>query len=147
MAALPIASGSVDLAVAFMCLQDIPDLRATVQEIARALEPGGRFCIAIAHPVRSAGGFESKDADAGFRMESYFGSRPWPWSTQHTGLRITLPGIHRPLEAYTLALAAAGFRIETLSEPRPEREHVAAHSESARWLRLPCFLHLRAVRD
>lgn len=143
---LPLGDRSVDLAVAFMCLQDITDLRGAVAEIARVLVSGGRFCIAIAHPIRSAGKFESKDAASPFNLLlSYFDIRSWPWSSQHTGLQITLPGIHRPLEAYTRALGEAGFLIELLSEPQPAVEHVAKHSESARWLRIPCFLHLRAV--
>lgn len=144
-AALPIAAGAVDLAVAFMSLQDIVELDASVREVARTLIPGGRFCVAIAHPLRSAGGFETKDADSRFAVRDYFETRPWDWSTQHTGLRMTLPGIHRPLGAYTGALERAGFEIEILREPRPTQEQVARYAESARWTRLPCFLHLRAV--
>lgn len=144
-AALPVATGIADIATAFMSLQDIPGLEASVKEVARALVPGGTFCIAIAHPLRSAGRFAGKHADSEFILTSYFDERRWPWSTQHTGVRITLPGVHRPLEAYTGALESAGFVIETLNEPRPSSEDVAGHEASARWVRIPCFLHLRAV--
>lgn len=143
---LPIASGTVDLAVAFMSLQDITNLESAVGEVARVLVEGGRFCIAIAHPVRSAGHFDGKGPDSGFSLTSYFGSRPWPWRTQHTGLQLELPGVHRPLEAYTTALEHERFVIEAMREPQPSLEQAAIHPESERWLRIPCFLYMRAVR-
>jgi SAM-dependent methyltransferase len=142
---LPLASQSVDLVTAFMSLQDIPDLDAAVAEIARVLVPDGRFCLAIAHPIRSAGQFAGKHADSDFVIKSYFDRTPWPWRSQHTGMRVELPGIHRSLAAYTRAIEDAGLVIETLREPRPTADDVADHAESARWLRLPCFLHLRAM--
>jgi SAM-dependent methyltransferase len=144
---LPIASGTADLAVAFMSLQDIADLEAAVSEVARVLVEGGRFCVAIAHPIRSAGHFTSKQADSGFALKSYFEPRPWPWRTQHTGIQLELPGIHRPLEAYTVALEREGFLIEAMREPQPAPEQASIHPESVRWLRVPCFLHIRAVRS
>ncbi len=136
----------MDQAVAFMSLQDVEDLDGAVAEVGRVLAPGGRFSLAIAHPIRSAGSFESKEAESPFGLGSYFESRPWPWTSQHTGLHFTLPGFHRPLEAYTRALEKAGFLIETLREPRPGDEQVAKFREAARWQRIPCFLHLRAAK-
>ena len=143
---LPLAARSADVAVAFMSLQDIGDLQGAIAEVARVLTPAGRFCIAIAHPLRSAGGFEDKQASSPFTVRSYFETRAWPWSSQHTGMRVTLPGIHRPLEAYTAALTDAGFAIEAMREPRPNPAQVARHEASARWMRLPCFLHVRAFK-
>jgi len=144
---LPIASGTADLAVAFMSLQDIADLEAAIAEVARVLVERGRFCIATAHPIRSAGHFNSKQADSAFSITSYFESRPWPWRSQHTGLQLELPGIHRPLDAYTAALEHGRFVIEAIREPQPAPEQTAIHPESSRWLRIPCFLHIRAVRS
>jgi SAM-dependent methyltransferase len=143
---LPLKSGIADIAVAFMSLQDVPDLDRTIAEVARVLVPAGRFCLAIAHPLRSAGGFASKDRGSPFTLPSYFDQRAWRWSSQHTGMHVVFPGIHRPLENYTQALEAAGFLIETLREPRPADGHVARYPESARWQRIPCFLHIRAMR-
>ncbi len=145
-ARLPLADGSIDLAVAFMSLHDIPDVAGTVAEVARVLARNGTFCLAIAHPVRSAGGFDGKDADSRFQLEAYFDERPWMWTTRHTGMDLTLPGIHRPLNAYTGALESAGFVIDCLREPRPTAEQVAGYGESARWRRVPCFVHIRALR-
>jgi SAM-dependent methyltransferase len=143
---LPIASGALDIAVAFMSLQDIANLESAVAEVARVLVEGGRFCIAIAHPIRSAGRFDSKDPQSGFSLTSYFDSRPWQWRSQHTGLQLELPGVHRPLEAYTAALEHERFVIEAIREPQPSHEQASMHPESTRWIRIPCFLHIRAVR-
>ncbi|MGH2728894.1 MAG: tyrosine-type recombinase/integrase, partial [Actinomycetota bacterium] len=143
---LPLASHSVDLAVAFMSLQDIEDLEGAVAEVARVLIHGGRLCIAIAHPIRSAGHFVSKRSDSAFTLTSYFDSRPWPWRSQHSGMELELPAVHRSLETYAEALEREGFGIEAVREPKPDLEDTAAHPESARWRRIPCFLHIRAVR-
>jgi hypothetical protein len=50
---------------------------------------------------------------------------------------------HRPIQAYCLALEAAGFVIETVREPGVPAE-AARFERSRRWQRLPLFLHLRA---
>jgi hypothetical protein len=100
----------------------------------------------LAHPIRSAGGFHTKDSDSPFQLDSYFDARPWLWSSQHTGMRLTLPGVHRPLEAYTRALEHEGFLVEILREPRPTKHQIARYPESARWQRIPCFVHIRAIK-
>ncbi len=51
---LPLADQVADLAVAFMSLHDFDDVRTAVAEVARVLVPGGRFCVALLHPVVSA---------------------------------------------------------------------------------------------
>src|SRR4029077_787837 len=59
-ARLPCRSGVADLAIAFMCLHDIDDLEGAVAELGRVVVPGGRLCMAIVHPVNSAGRFEGE---------------------------------------------------------------------------------------
>jgi hypothetical protein len=61
-------------------------------------------------------------------------------------MRLTLPGVHRPLAAYTRALEQGGFVLEALREPRPSKEQIDRYPESARWQRIPCFVHFRAVK-
>jgi ubiquinone/menaquinone biosynthesis C-methylase UbiE len=65
-AALPLDDACADLAIAFMSLQDIDGMPSAIAEAARVLEPGRRFCLAIVHPVNSAGKFEAATADARF---------------------------------------------------------------------------------
>ena len=138
-AALPFEDDEFDLVVAFMSLQDMDEPEAAVQETARVLEPGGRFCFAVPHPITLAGRFESKEPNARFVIEgSYLLPRRCEDVLERDGFRIHFVAMHRPLEAYVLMLAAAGFLVEALREPR--------HPTNPRWARVPLFLHVRAVR-
>jgi len=145
-ASLPFADGAFDLVVAFMSLQDVDDLGGAVAEAARVLEHGGRLCVAIVHPLNSAGRFQGDDADSMFVIDgSYLAPSFYVDSFVRDGLELELVSAHRPLEAYTEALARSGFLIERLREPAvPEAGIVKPRSR--RWQRLPLFLHLRALR-
>ncbi|MEJ2862086.1 class I SAM-dependent methyltransferase [Actinomycetospora flava] len=146
-AALPLADDAADLVVAFMSLHDVDDLSGAVDEIARVLVPGGLLCLAVVHPVNSAGGFVSRRADSPYVIEgSYFAPRRYADRLERDGLGITFHSVHRPLEAYTGALERSGFVIEALREPVAPVEAVRDESNS-RWQRLPVFLHLRARLD
>ena len=133
--ALPFDDGAFDLVVAFMSLQDFDDLDAAIHEAARVLEPGGRLCFAVVHPINSAGAFE----DGTFAIAgSYFEERPLHELVERDGHRITFAMRHRSLERYSRALEAAGLVLETLREP--------AHPQDANWSRVPLFLHGRAIK-
>ena len=145
-AALPLDDTSADLAIAFMSLHDIDAMPAAVREVARILEPGGRFCLAIVHPINSAGRFETSAADASFVIAADY-LRPFSYSdpVERDGLSMTFHSQHRPIESYFLALEEAGLLVETLREPKLP-EHAVQSQNSRRWQRLPLFLHLRACR-
>jgi len=145
-AALPFAGAAFDLVVAFMSLHDISDLPGTVREVARVLERGGRLCVAIVHPLNSAGRFESDDPASPFTIRgSYLESYHYADETEHDGLRMRFESEHRPLAAYFDAFAATGFLVEALREPSMPDSGMR-HPRNRQWQRLPLFLHLRAVR-
>jgi len=145
-AALPLEDGSADLAIAFMSLQDVDDMPAAVREAARVLEPGGRFCMAIVHPINSAGRFESEAADAPFTIKGdYLRAFDYADTIERNGLPMTFHSRHRPLESFSLALEGAGLTVEALREPRVP-DHAVKSERSRRWQRVPLFLHLRARR-
>jgi SAM-dependent methyltransferase len=145
-AALPLADGSADLAILFMSLQDIDDMPGAVREAARVLEPRGRLCIAIVHPINSAGRFVSDAPDSPFTIEgAYLAPHRVVDAIERDGLQMTFHSEHRSIEAYARALEAAGFLIEALRE-HPVPDHGFSHPESRRWQRLPLFLHVRAVK-
>src|SRR5262249_45063738 len=130
----------------FMSLQDIDDLPATIREIARVLESGGRLVLAIVHPLNSAGRFAGDDGDSPFVIDgSYLDSSFYADDLGRDGLTMTFISAQRPISAYTEALADAGFVIEHLRETRLPDEAVT-RSHQRRWQRLPLFLHLRAVK-
>jgi len=147
-AALPFDDDAFDLVVAFMSLQDIDDFAGAIGEVARVLRPGGHFCFAILHPLRTAGTFRSTAVTAAFEIDgSYFERREFMVADEVEGVRVEMYSEHRPLEGYTLALEGAGFVIEALREPQPFEDDV--HSDgsgiSEKWRRIPLVLHVRAA--
>lgn len=144
-ASLPLADGVVDLAIAFMSLQDIDDYEGTILEMARVLKPHGRLCLAVVHPLNSAGNFVGEEPDSPFVIEgSYLDASHYQDLIERDGLSMTFVSEHRPIEAYVQALSRAGFLIELLREPPVPNEAAGALAHS-RWQRIPLFLHIRAV--
>jgi SAM-dependent methyltransferase len=145
--ALPFDDASVDLAIAFMSLHDIDAMSAAVREVGRVLETGGRFCVAIVHPINSAGRFEASVADARFVIEGdYLATFSYADAVERDGLAMTFHSQHRPIESYFLALEEAGLAVEALREPKVPDQAIVQES-SRRWQRVPLFLHLRARRS
>lgn len=143
----PFPDGAADLVVSFTSLQDMDRFEQAIAEAARALQAGGRFALAIPHPVRSAGRFASKDPASPFTISgSYFERRPWPWSHSHSGTTVSIPSEHRAVQDYAQALERAGLLVESLREPAPDPDVVASRPNLLRWARLPCFLHIRALK-
>ena len=146
-AALPLADGSFDCAIAFMSLQDVQDLDGAVREAFRVLEAGGRFCMAIVHPINSAGAFDGDEARSPFTIAgSYLEQSYYEDDLSRGGLELRMVSVHRPLQDYAEALSNAGFLIERLREPRVPDKAIQA-PRSGRWQRLPLFLHLRALKQ
>jgi SAM-dependent methyltransferase len=145
-ATLPFPDAAFDCVVAFMSLQDIDDLRGATREVQRVLEPRGRFCLAIVHPLNSAGSFKGDAMDSPFVISgSYLEESFYEDNVVRDGLEMTFVSAHRPLHAYTDAINEAGLLIEHLDEPAAP-EHAITRPQSRRWQRLPPFLHLRAIR-
>jgi ubiquinone/menaquinone biosynthesis C-methylase UbiE len=88
--ALPLDDACADLAIAFMSLHDIGDMPAAVREAARVLEPGGRLCMAIVHPINSAGNFEQASSDGRFITQGdYLGAFQYADAVERDGLAIS----------------------------------------------------------
>lgn len=141
-ATLPVDDASVQLVVAFMTLHDMDDLAGAVREMARVAVEGGRLCVALVHPLNSAGEFESREPDAAFVIpDSYLLPHRYSDAVERGGLPMTFTSMHRPLEAYFGELEAVGFVVERLREIGDDTE-----PPGSRWRRIPLFLHLRAIR-
>ena len=141
---LPFPHASCDLAVAFMSLQDVDDMPGAVAEIGRVLSPGAMTCIALVHPLNSAGKFVDDAADSPFVVRgSYLGELRYSDAMSRDGFDMLFHSAHRPLDSYSRALEAAGLYIEAIREhPMPPTPPLSERSK--RWTRIPLFLHLRA---
>ncbi len=145
-ASLPLPDGCADLAVAFMSLQDIDNAAGAIHEMARTLVADGRLCLAIVHPLNSAGQFESVAPDSPFVIGgSYLDAIRYRDVVDRDGMRVTFESEHRPIAWYVDALAAAGLLVERLREVRVPDADVSKPRQR-RWQRIPLFLHVRAVR-
>jgi len=139
-AALPMRPSVIDAAVAFMSPQDIDEFETAIAEAARVLRPRGRLVLALVHPLNSAGKFTDVDGRTRFVIsDSYFERRRLADDVNRDGLAMTFHSEHRPLQAYTDAIADAGLLIERVVEVREP-------DPSDKWHRVPLFLHLRAVK-
>jgi SAM-dependent methyltransferase len=145
--ALPLEDGASDLVISFMVLMNVDDLGGVVRDAARVLEPAGRFCIAITHPINTAGEFETMEPESAFVIrDSYFETHRKDLQVERGGLTMRFVDLHRPLQDYAGALEEAGFAIERIVEVGDEEESPQRGSQ-LRWRRLPLFLHLRAVKS
>lgn len=133
---LPWKADAFDLALAYMTLHDMENLAGAVGEIARVLEPGGRLCVAIVHPL-------NRPPEA---LDDYFSQRRFALEVERDGLRMTFESIDRPLEAYLRALGGVGFVVEQLREPRPTAAALASTPQLAKAAKRPYFLHMRCQR-
>ena len=141
-AELPLEDEAADLVISFMSLMNTDDLEGAVREAARVLAPGGRYCVAITHPLNTAGAFASREDDAPFVIEdSYFEHKVQEIPVERDGLEMTFLDAHRPLEEYFRAFESAGLLVEALRDIADTSDPPAS-----RWRRIPLFLHLRARR-
>jgi SAM-dependent methyltransferase len=139
-AVVPVPDASIAIVTAFMTLHDIDDMDGAVREIARVLSPAGRACMAVVHPINSAGRFAERTPDAPFIIrDSYFDHRHYADRVERDGLEMTFNSVHRPLAALFVSLESAGLLVERLAEIGD-----ATAPLGDRWQRIPLFLHLRA---
>lgn len=135
--ALPLAEGSMDLAVAYLTLIDISDLPAAVAEVHRVLRPGGTFLIANLQSFNTAadpvGWTREPDGSRRFCIDYYLDERV-QWIAWR-GIRIQ--NWHRPLQTYLGTLLSAGFELRHFAEPEPRG---VQDEKALRYRRVPNFL-------
>ena len=145
--ALPCRDGAFDSVLLCLALEHVDAFETAISEVARSLEPGGRFVLLLAHPLlQSPGGAWIDDRTVGrhyWRISSYL--------TDHVVVDEVAPGIalrfiHRPLGRYVRALGAAGLLIEDLEEPPPPAGFVADAWGFPEALTIPRVLLIRARR-
>lgn len=121
-AELPFDDGEFDLVLAYNVLMDVSDLPGAIHEAARVLKPGGRYCIAITHPVINTGTPVGEGTDVKFLFDKpYFPRTRFRNTESRDGLRMTFVGWNAPLVGYTRPLEDCGLLIEAIREPIARR--------------------------
>jgi ubiquinone/menaquinone biosynthesis C-methylase UbiE len=144
---LPFGDAEFDDVIAFMSLHDMDDFKGAVAEATRVMTPQGHLCVAVVHPINSAGFFDSEEPHARFTIdESYLDTWDYTETIEREGLRMTFSSVHRPLGVYVEQLSSNGLVIDRLGEVGEDPESVLAAPRRLRWTRMPLFLHLRARR-
>jgi hypothetical protein len=140
-----------------MSFMDVPETDRVLAEAARILKPGGFLQFSISHPcfdtphrrnLRDAGGRTCaievgdyfRDLD-GAVDEWLFKAAP-PQAKE--GLRkFRVPRFRRTLSHWLNLLVDTGFRLERVSEPRPDDDTVRACPDVQDAQVVAYFLHLR----
>jgi len=128
-----------DLAVSYIVLVDVLDYRRSIQVAYRVLRPGGRFIVCNIHPMRMAqpnGWVKQGDRKLFYAVDDYTdeGPRAFEWWGE------TFINMHRTLSSYVAAFLQAGFVLDSLQEPTPSDEQLAANPSLADELRVPNFI-------
>lgn len=136
---LPVASNGFDLAVAYLTLIDIPDFRAAIREMARALRPGGRLIVANLTGINTSnpeGWIKGAEGERlHFAVDRYLEERPN--NVEWKGIRVV--NWHRPLSAYMQAYLEAGLELEQFLEPQPSDHDVLQNPGWEDYWRAPYF--------
>jgi SAM-dependent methyltransferase len=145
--ALPCRDAAFDAALICLAIEHVEAFATTISEVARVLEPGGRFVLVLCHPLLQAprsGWVDDRIADTHYwKVGSYL--------THETYVDEVAPGIalqfhHRPLGRYVHAIGDAGLLIDDMDEPTPPEQFLAETWGFAAAASIPRVLLIRARR-
>jgi SAM-dependent methyltransferase len=145
-AALPFAAGTFDAVVACLVFEHIRDVDDAIAEVARVLEPGGRFCFFLNHPLLqtpNSGWIDDQVLDP---PEQYWRIGPYlieDETIEEVEKDVFIPFIHRPLSRYVNTLSEHGLLVERMVEPAPPPGFIDRASEYAEAATIPRLLYLR----
>src|SRR6266478_819935 len=128
--ALPFADAAFDAVVVCLVFEHIAAHEPAIAEIARVLEPGGRFAFFLNHPLLQA-------PNSGWIIDHILEEQYWrigPYLVEDVSMEelapgVVLPFVHRPLSDYVNALADAGLVLERMAEPMPPEGFLARAPE------------------
>ena len=143
--ALPCRSRSFDAVVMCLVIEHIEAYEVTIREVARVLEPGGRFLLLLNHPLLQAPG--SGWIDDHILEEQYW--RVGQYLNDDTGIEEVAPGVnlpfmHRPLSRYIHVMGEVGLLIDDMDEPPPPPGFLAEAWEYSEAASIPRLMLLRA---
>ena len=146
---MPVASGSFDAVVACLVFEHIRAVDAAIEEVARVLEPGGRFVFFLNHPLLqtpNSGWIDDHVLDPPeqyWRIGAYLVEDE---TVEEVDKDVFIPFVHRPLSRYVNALATNGLTIVRMEEPAPPPGFLARANEYADAATIPRLLLLITER-
>ncbi|HEX4206169.1 MAG TPA: class I SAM-dependent methyltransferase [Ktedonobacteraceae bacterium] len=132
---------SFDLVICNMALMDIENAAGAIQEVARVLQPRGRFVASLSHPCFDKVSTSGWDIERIYpnttiwrKMSHYreIATDSVPWLKVPDGV-VNTAAYHRPLSWYFRTLRTAGLVVSALEEPEPTEEFLE-HSEQGPWI-------------
>ena len=148
-ATLPFPDHSFDAVVACLVFEHIRDVDQAIAEVARVLQPGGRFCFFLNHPLLqtpNSGWIDDQILDP---PEQYWRIGPYlieDETIEEVEKDVFIPFIHRPLSRYVNALADNGLLLERMIEPAPPPGFLAKATEYEAAATIPRLLYLRTCK-
>jgi SAM-dependent methyltransferase len=139
--ALPFRDHAFDAVVVCLVFEHIADHEPAIAEIARVLEPGGRFAFFLNHPLLQA-------PNSGWIVDHILDEQYWrigPYLVEDVSMEelapgVVLPFVHRPLSQYVNAMAAHGLLVERMEEPMPPEGFLARAPEYRNAATIPRLL-------
>ncbi len=145
-AQLPFADDTFDAVIACLVFEHIRDVDRAIAEVARVLQPGGRFCFFLNHPLLqtpNSGWIDDQFLDP---PEQYWRIGPYlieDETIEEVEKDVFIPFIHRPLSRYINTLSDNGLLLERMEEPAPPAGFLAKAEEYAAASTIPRLLYLR----
>jgi SAM-dependent methyltransferase len=145
--ALPCAGAAFDAVLVCLALEHVDAFEAAIDEVARVLEPGGRFLLLLCHPLLQAPG-------SGWIDDRILGEQYWrigaylhdDIAVDSVAPDVELVFIHRPLSRYVHAMGRAGLLIDDMDEPALPPEFLADSEGFPEAETIPRVLLVRARR-
>ncbi len=129
---LPFCDSFFDAAIACLVVEHIEQFEESFREVSRVVKGGGRFVLAMNHPLLQSPGsswvedWTTDPPEKYWRVGSYLREET---SEEHFGDGISIPFTHRPLSRYLNALSDSDFVTTRMIEPQP----LTSHEEDLKW--------------
>ncbi len=135
---LPFEDASFDFVTGFMSFMDIPDTETLLNEVWRALKPGGFLQFSISHPCfdlpRRKNLRDPEGRTYAFELGGYFqhgegNVTEWLFSAAppeavENFSKFQTPNFNHPLSYWLNTLIQTGFVLEAFAEPMPDDQTV-----------------------